>query len=212
MQEQPLQPLLQGIQKWCPPRAWLSFHRRREVWHRHRLWFRKSTKKIVKSKYSYENYNLEKKLMKSKYLIWKPPLNHLVVHASQHIISERGSERFKEVVDFVRGGSSCCCHDWGRCGNRSPTRSVVTCGMFDQMTSWLESHSTNFALVRQTSLMALDMYFFVLFARKWFITDLTDKGFFSSMASVVCRQRVLLLERHWATIALVWVVFDVPGN
>ena len=31
------------------------------------------------------------------------------------------------------------------------------------------------------------------------------------MASVVCRQGVLLLERHWATIALVRVIFDVPG-
>ena len=44
--------------------------------------------------------------MKSKYFIWKTPLNHLVVHASQHIISERGSERFQEIVDFVIGGWS----------------------------------------------------------------------------------------------------------
>ena len=42
--------------------------------------------------------------MKSKYFILTPPLNHLVVHASQHIISERGSERFQEIVDFVIGG------------------------------------------------------------------------------------------------------------
>ena len=77
------------------------------------------------------------------------------------------------------------------------------------MTAGLKSHSAHFTFMREASLMPLHMDFFVLFTGERSIAYLTDKRFFAGVTSVMCGQRILLLEGHGTSVTFIRVIFDV---
>ena len=82
-------------------------------------------------------------------------------------------------------------------------------GMLDEVTSRLERHAAHLTLVGQAALMSLHMNFFVFLTSERLVTDLTLEGLFSSMASIMCCQRVLFLKGHGALVALKGVLLEM---
>ena len=86
---------------------------------------------------------------------------------------------------------------------------VVAGGVFEKVRSGLEGHITVVTLVAQQSLVSQHVDSLVLLTGKLLVAVRTGKWLLTSVQSVMCCQRLLLLKCHRADIAFEGIIFQV---